>query len=377
MNKSMISSLEIMAKTGLSRQTLNNYINWGILPKPEVRKPDDPSVRARQLGYFDPSVLETIAAVKNFKSHGIPMAEIRRRLVGETSQESLFPDTSSAVPLNAPEKTAKRIGPPRARQASLFGTDEDTEDETLDEESPVSSGFHEDDEAETATRTEAAKAEPHDFCVLAATLKDAPQVRAELLPAKYLDLWQKLWTAAEAAVRECDGRWLLREENTILAYFLNNDRNDAHGRAVACGLLFLKETEKLGSYLKNRNKYMSHVSVGIGIHNGFDYIDAMGQGNAVQVIDAGDTTTAAVKLSQYARGGTVWASKGFINRLPENVRRKIRFGVRSMGQPNGEFLDNRFLRIGDPPYNGTENGRRDFPEIDDLPVTEIVERSLR
>ncbi len=376
MEKNWISSLEIMAKTGLSRQTLNNYINWGILPKPEVRKPDDPSVRARQLGYFDPSVLETIAAVKNFKGHGIPMAEIRRRLTGSSAQESLFPETPSAPPSNAGNKAARRNGPQRVRQASLFGTGDDAGDEALDEENLASSGFHEEDEVENEART-AMSAEPRDFCVLAATLKDAAQVRAELLPAKYLDLWQKLWTAAEAAVRECDGRWLVREESTIIAYFLNNDRNEAHGRAVACSLQFMKESEKLGSYLKNRNKYMSNVSVGIGIHNGFDYIDAMGEGQAVQVIDAGDTTTAAVRLSQYARGGTVWASKGFINRLPEGVRRRIRFGVRSQGQPNGEFLDSRFLRIGDSPYNGAENGRREFPEIEDMPVTEIVERSLR
>ena len=63
----LVSSIAVLARTGLSRATLNNYIKMGIIPQPIVKKPGDPSIRAKQIGYFPDSVWGTIERIKQYK----------------------------------------------------------------------------------------------------------------------------------------------------------------------------------------------------------------------------------------------------------------------------------------------------------------------
>jgi DNA-binding transcriptional MerR regulator len=72
-----ISSVDILRKSGLSRATLNNYIKMGILPHPIVKKPDDHTVsKAKQMGYFPYSVLDTLDRIIQYKKAGCLMKEI-------------------------------------------------------------------------------------------------------------------------------------------------------------------------------------------------------------------------------------------------------------------------------------------------------------
>jgi len=79
-NSLMISSKEIIEKTGISRATLNNYIKLGILPRPLVKKPEDARTRAKKIGYFPETVIERILIVKKMKKNGSFMEDIVNRL---------------------------------------------------------------------------------------------------------------------------------------------------------------------------------------------------------------------------------------------------------------------------------------------------------
>jgi len=78
--ETLLSSKEVIEKTNISRATLNNYIALGILPKPEVRLPDQGVVRAPRIGYFPSSVLDTLKEVKRLKASGYTMVRIAARL---------------------------------------------------------------------------------------------------------------------------------------------------------------------------------------------------------------------------------------------------------------------------------------------------------
>ena len=78
----MISSKELINKTGISRATLNNYIKLGILSKPLVRQPDKDAGRAKLLGYFPDWCLDRIENVHRLKLEGLTMGEIVMRFRG-------------------------------------------------------------------------------------------------------------------------------------------------------------------------------------------------------------------------------------------------------------------------------------------------------
>jgi len=83
----LITSKEIIEKTGISRATLNNYIKMGILPKPIVRRPGPEQKGVKQIGYFPLSVLEAILKVKLLKQQGNSMDDI-----AQLFQESISAD---------------------------------------------------------------------------------------------------------------------------------------------------------------------------------------------------------------------------------------------------------------------------------------------
>ncbi len=72
----MITSVELLKLTGLSRATLNNYIKAGLLPKPLVKKPHDPGMRAKQVGYFPASVIQLMSRIYTLKKEGRTIPEI-------------------------------------------------------------------------------------------------------------------------------------------------------------------------------------------------------------------------------------------------------------------------------------------------------------
>ncbi|MGQ0664182.1 MAG: adenylate/guanylate cyclase domain-containing protein [Pseudomonadota bacterium] len=116
-----LSSKELLARTGLSRATLNNYITLGLLPRPQVGPAGPASGRTRRLGYFPAAALERIIEVNRLKQEGLSMAEIVERLVTK-GLESRSP---TPVPY-APEAGPAPLRPaPSAREDGLRLTIDD------------------------------------------------------------------------------------------------------------------------------------------------------------------------------------------------------------------------------------------------------------
>jgi len=99
----MLTSKELMQKTGISRATLNNYIALGILPSPIVKIPESGQGRATRLGYFPNEALERVQQVQEMKKQGMSIAAIA---------ETFSPKTQKRHPLE--DETPKDNGTPLA-----------------------------------------------------------------------------------------------------------------------------------------------------------------------------------------------------------------------------------------------------------------------
>ncbi len=95
--KTLISSRELLEKTGISRATLNNYIKLGIIPKPIVQKPLADNEKAKQIGYFPQTVLYSIEKVKQMKKEGNSIESIVKTLKGITISGSFLEEERGNV----------------------------------------------------------------------------------------------------------------------------------------------------------------------------------------------------------------------------------------------------------------------------------------
>jgi adenylate cyclase len=90
----MISSKEVMARTGISRATLNNYIGLELIPSPSVRPPEEPGGPTK-IGYFPGWVVERIEKIHQLKGQGMRMSQIAIHFMDEIEE----PTEATAEPL--------------------------------------------------------------------------------------------------------------------------------------------------------------------------------------------------------------------------------------------------------------------------------------
>lgn len=122
----MLSSKALLEKTGISRATLNNYINLGILSKPKVSNPGLEGKGPRQLGFFPDDSIARIEAINQLKQEGYSMSEIVERL--RTAPDSAFADNT--VP---PAIDSDRRGTAATSPAPLRSMDTGAPRVTIDE----------------------------------------------------------------------------------------------------------------------------------------------------------------------------------------------------------------------------------------------------
>jgi len=103
----------VIRATRISRATLNNYIKAGLIPKPQVRKTNGSGIRARRLGYFPQSVLDTITKVRELKAKGYKLDSIIN-ILGQS------PAADEGLPLADEEQLTAECSDTAAPQEGIF-----------------------------------------------------------------------------------------------------------------------------------------------------------------------------------------------------------------------------------------------------------------
>jgi adenylate cyclase len=98
-----LTSKEVMAEAGISRATLNNYIQLGLLPRPAVGMKASVFGTTPRIGYFPPAVLNTLKKVKKLKKEGKSMTKIVSMIGAKADDESqpqpqMHPQTPTVMP---------------------------------------------------------------------------------------------------------------------------------------------------------------------------------------------------------------------------------------------------------------------------------------
>lgn len=352
----LISSIDVLAKTGLSRATLNNYIRMGILPRPIVKRPDaDSSSRAKQLGYFPCSVMVTLDAIVRYKREGRRMEEIRMILArGPAFAARGMHDEGPAVEGNPAESGQ---GPSGGRR---------------DGGGPVEPELAEEEVRRGGVCPEAPSLAC--FSVIAARLQHAAKIRAALPPDEYFRLMRRLCTSTAALFKKHLGVQGKHGADELLFYFFRGCDPSYLIHAVTAAIELRGLLKIISQEHKINMDIADNLYMNIGIAQGEEFVGSITETPAAEWISQGDTVHSARLLARLARFGSIWATKDLLQRLDETDRRRIRYGICRRGPHRDILFENRFSRV-------TDLLPQDHPEhkmmmnIMALPVTEI--HSLR
>jgi class 3 adenylate cyclase len=330
----LISSIAVLAKTGISRATLNNYIKMGMIPPPIVKKPDDPSIKAKQIGYFQDSVLGTIEKIKLYKKEGRSMKEIGSLLYLKTNKSS--EERSPEIPENDAgtfrdkKYAVNDQGKIREKSASLVS-----------------------------------------FSVLVADLQDSVRICAELPPEEYFSLIHQIWKCVEGSLNNNYGAPGKQTSGGMVYYFLKNRDSNYLMNSILCAMELRESMKKLSNEWKINKGWFNDLFMNIGINEGEEYFETIPASPTVGLTAFGDSVNYACRLSDIACCGSIWTTKNLMNRLSEEERKKIHYGIRRKQQDREVLIENIFSRVMDlfPPDSFKSSKLMDMAT---LPVTELL-----
>ena len=185
------------------------------------------------------------------------------------------------------------------------------------------------------------------FSILAADLQDSIRICAELPPEQYFRLINQIWICANNVFKKYFGTYGKHAGNGIVYYFLKDGDTNYLINAILCALELRDKMKNFSDKWKKDTGWCDELYLNIGINEGYEFfgrIPALPNG---EVITLGDTFNFTVRLSQFARCGSIWTTKNLLNRLDEKERKIIRYGIRRCQPAHELLIENTFSRIGD------------------------------
>jgi DNA-binding transcriptional MerR regulator len=323
----MLSSKEILERTGISRATLNNYIAAGLIPRPDVLPPDPQDGGAPRIGYFPDDTIERIETIQRLKREGWSLGRILE---------------SFAAPGSAPAIAAASYPPPTLPESSR---------PTL---SPI------------ATPVLGDSPQVMVIAVLAVTLNDADSLWVALSIHDYFALTNEVAAEVRRVAVSHEAQVLRVAPHRFVCRFLPGERADHLRSALEASQGIREAVRDVSGRWKLRRNWPIDILANAGLSEGESWVSAAAPGD-VQVV--GETMGDAEEFARCARPGAVLATRTFIGRLAQPVRERVVYGVPA--SPLTEGAPSRlmtFARLRDiAPAHA-------LPErLAAVPVTEIVE----
>ena len=360
--ENLLSSLDLIRITGMSRATLNNYIKLGLLPKPIVARPHDPVIRARRIGYFPPEVLSTLEQVQSLKATGKPIQEIPAVLgLGGSSIKRI-----SSRPVKRTYRPPEDHSTTRALQTALF-PDLTGTSEPSDGNGRRSKAFQDNVEPAIPPALQWTS-----FIILSARIQDFSVLRAGLPPEEFFELMRRFRTDVDSLAQCSRMTYIAYSQDGLLCYAIPGDGDR---RYLLDALRFSLDLRRIARNLdeawSRRKGWGSRLFVNIGLVDGNDWVARDLAGSGQEPFVSGSAVDQARRLCDFARSGAIWTTKTLLSRIRPADREGLRYGIRSQGLSGEVWTERVYARILDLFSLGDANIER-YLEIASLPLTEII-----
>ena len=105
----MLTSKEILERTGISRATLNNYISAGLIARPDVLPPAPDDGAAPRIGYFPDDTIERIRMIQRLKRQGWTIGRIGEHIARGDAPPAERPEPATVAKATRAAEPALRL----------------------------------------------------------------------------------------------------------------------------------------------------------------------------------------------------------------------------------------------------------------------------
>jgi len=210
------------------------------------------------------------------------------------------------------------------------------------------------------------------LAVMVADIQNSVKICAELPPEEYFELVNQIWSTMEPILRKYHATHGKHVGDGLLCYFFPQPDSNYILNSIRCSLEMQDVMRKINTEWRARKAWANELMLNIGVDEGQEWFGTYQTNTHLEFTVLGDTVNRCGRLSDFATGGSIWASKNLVGRLTQGERETIRYGVHRMnGEGHRVFVDTTFSRISNLVDLELPQNQK-LMDLGSLPVTEIT-----
>lgn len=209
------------------------------------------------------------------------------------------------------------------------------------------------------------------LAVLVADLQGSVRICSELPPDEYFTLINQIWATMGPILRKYAGTHGKHVGDGVVYYFFPQAEGNYLFNAIACANELGQAMRKISAEWQMKKNWFTELQLNIGLHEGQEWLGTFQSANHIEFAVLGNTINQASRLSDFARHGSIWATKELISKLSSDERSRLEFGILRKSQENGDrFVASSYAQVGSL-LDLTQDKHEKLRDIAQLAVAEI------
>tara|TARA_B110000858_G_scaffold143001_1_gene162375 strand:- start:2037 stop:3590 length:1554 start_codon:yes stop_codon:yes gene_type:complete len=210
-----------------------------------------------------------------------------------------------------------------------------------------------------------------DVTVMVVDVQNSIKICSELPAEEYFELINDIWQESAPIFRKYYGTYGKHAGDGMVYYFFPQPDCDYKLNAIQCSLELQEMMKGITQKWQARKGWFSDIFLNIGLNEGQEWFGSYHAGGHVEFTVLGETINYASRISDFARDGSVWATKNMLNQLPQQYREKINFGItRKTQNDESVFVIDTYSSVGNLIDASSQTSDK-FKDIEMIPITEI------
>jgi class 3 adenylate cyclase/DNA-binding transcriptional MerR regulator len=211
------------------------------------------------------------------------------------------------------------------------------------------------------------------LAVLVADLQGSVRICSELPPDEYFNLINDIWAAMAPIFRKYHGTHGKHVGDGMVYYFFPQPDSDYLFNALACAAEMREEMKRLSKRWQLQKNWLNELYLNTGITEGQEWLGTFRSTTTIEFVVLGDTINQAARISDFARYGSIWATKSLIGKLSQEARERLRYGVRHEADGNREvFVPSSFATVASL-LSPNDDASCKLRDIATVPIAEIMD----
>jgi class 3 adenylate cyclase/DNA-binding transcriptional MerR regulator len=208
------------------------------------------------------------------------------------------------------------------------------------------------------------------LAVLVTDLQASTRICSELPADEYFQLINEIWASMDPIFRRYYGTHGKHVGDGMVYYFFPQPDSSYIFNALACAMEVKKEIRRISERWRIKKDWLNDLFLNTAVHEGQEWLGTFQTSTSIEFAVLGNTINQAARVSDFARHGSIWATKDLMSKLSTEERDQIDFGVSRQLEDRQHFVPSSYAQI--ESLVDLKSGRYEkLKDISTLAITEI------